>query len=159
MPLTESPVQHCPNTPVMLYCNGKHLNNNQDQLFFEMANFSADTLYSLCVIIYRYDSSIVKIAEFPALKSLWIQNCQVTDEGLAKLKKLQSLKTLKTNNCPITGDGLTVLREFPSLTELGLSNLYLGNAGLSGLTELTSLETCTTAIARLPHSSSSPRLW
>ena len=83
-----------------------------------------------------------KLAQFPALRRLWIQHSSITNEGLrlAELKNMKSLRALGLNYIPITGEGLSHLQQIPNLVELHIYGMKLGPVGLSDLTGMTSLE-------------------
>jgi Leucine-rich repeat (LRR) protein len=87
------------------------------------------------------DATIVKLAEFPELRSLHIVYCKgLTDGGLETVGLLTNLRRLDLRGTGITDRGLAYLSGLVELRELSLSHTAISDSGLSDLEALTNLE-------------------
>ena len=77
------------------------------------------------------------------INTLFVNDTQITDNGLEKLKGLSSLEFLALNGTQITDGGLEHLKELTRLHTLWLANTQITDAGLEHLEGLTSLEVLT----------------
>jgi len=86
------------------------------------------------------DEGLKDVAGAGNLVSLSLTNTQVGDAGLAELKTLTALEDLRLDKLPITDAGLAHLGAFPRLKKLSLYQTKVGDNGLAHLKQLSSLE-------------------
>ena len=92
--------------------------------------------HSLCI-----DDHLVHFKGLTELKSLHLDDTQVTAAGLVHLKGLTSLQELHLMDNQIIDAGLVHLKELTSLQKLDLSNTQITDAGLVHLKGVTQLQT------------------
>lgn len=91
------------------------------------------------------DASLKTLKALPTVRSVWIDNCRMTAEGLKPLADLPELETLDLQEVTgLTDDALAAVARLPHLRTLKLRDLpevtEPGLAKLPPLTKLTSLE-------------------
>jgi hypothetical protein len=95
------------------------------------------------------DADLHNLADFTALKELWLKKSHVTDKGLEYISRLATLKVLSIDGSQVTDGGMKRLHASTSLEWLDLENTDVSDAGLAhlkGLTALTSLNLRSTKV-------------
>lgn len=92
-------------------------------------------------VVVATDAALRNIAELPQLRSLFLNLCKATPDGLQSLKGLAQLEILGLSDSNQINDShLTVVSELRSLKQLHLSNTAVTDKGVQTLTVLTNLE-------------------
>jgi serine/threonine protein kinase/Leucine-rich repeat (LRR) protein len=74
------------------------------------------------------------------LKTLWLTNTKVSNEGLVHVAKLENLDKLNLSGTKITDAGLAPLSNLERLNDLNLSGLPIGDQGANDLSHLRQLQ-------------------
>ena len=77
---------------------------------------------------------------FDKVEVLWLDNTEITDDGLAHMGHLIGLRVLNLDNTQITDAGLAHLKGLTALQGLYLENTHITDTGLAHLKELTCLQ-------------------
>jgi len=110
-----------------------------------LSNIGPDDLFSLSIYgpfeggPMPDDKCMPHIAHLTGLKVLFLENTNISAEGLQFLKGLKSLERLSISK-QLTDDGLAEIAQLPSLKALYIREDRLTNAGLAHLEKLASLE-------------------
>jgi hypothetical protein len=87
------------------------------------------------------DYVLAAVANCTELRSIKLNQTDVTDAGLVHLAKLTKLEELNFNGTKITGEGMRHLRPLVNLKELNIERVDIDDAGLSHLSGLHQLST------------------
>ncbi len=107
------------------------------------------------------DADLLVLRKLPCLEGVDLAKTAISDAGMKHLEGL-NLKSLCLNDTQVTGRGLRHLKEMKSLVKLGLWNTDVEDSGLAhlaGLTNLASLvldgtKTTDAGVSHLPRSDS-----
>lgn len=83
----------------------------------------------------------LSLETFPALESLTLDGCRISDQSMGVFEKLTDLTDLSLANTKITDRTLTAIGRLRQLTSLDLSRTDITDAGLNELIALQHLET------------------
>jgi hypothetical protein len=86
------------------------------------------------------DQSAATLAELKTIRSLKLEACPLTADGIAKLTGIDDLERLALDGVEITADGLQQLQSAPKLRELSLATCQLSDDALDALGKMSSIE-------------------
>lgn len=89
------------------------------------------------------DDGLASLKDKSTVEMLYLDRCDVTDNGLDHLAGLTNLQVLVLENSLVTGDGLAKLTPLTELRTLNLARCTLTDEQLKSLTELANLEVVT----------------
>jgi hypothetical protein len=87
------------------------------------------------------DAELRHVARLKNLRTLYLDDTEITDAGMGHLKGLTELDVLALHGTNINGEGLANLSALPKLRVLNLSNCPITDDSLAHIKGLTSLET------------------
>ena len=77
---------------------------------------------------------MARLAIFPKLNQLTLENTSITDNGLQVIRKLPEIKSLNLRRTSqMTDAGLAVVKDLPQLQYLSLLYNNIGNRGHDGI--------------------------
>lgn len=83
---------------------------------------------------------LVRLADAPHLRTLYLENVPIGDAGLAPLDNLHELELLGLAECGVTDAGLMHLQKLTRLKNLQLKGCRITDAGIAALEHLTELD-------------------
>jgi Leucine-rich repeat (LRR) protein len=86
------------------------------------------------------DEGLKHLSGLTSLQKLWLQNTQISDEGLKHLNSMSNLIWLYLDNTQVSDEGLKSLTSLANLSWLALNDTQISNEGLKHLSDLTNLE-------------------
>ncbi len=75
----------------------------------------------------------------PKIRTLNLNRCEITDEGVENLRPLKQLRSLFLNDTKITDAGLEKLNNLPLLVELQIAGTAAGDEGMKEIVKLPNL--------------------
>ncbi len=89
--------------------------------------------------IFNQQESLKSIAHLKKIKKLFLNDCNITNEGLAFMASLSSLNQLNLGSNYIDEEGATYISKFQSLTSLNLSFNGIDDLGAAHIAQLQNL--------------------
>jgi Leucine-rich repeat (LRR) protein len=86
------------------------------------------------------DDGLAHLENLTALQEVWLDNTRITDAALAHFEGLSALQRLYLRGAHISDAGLAHLQDLTGLEELWLDNTQVTDAGLAYLEGLTALQ-------------------